>query len=227
MPRGRASNPIKAVFFDAGHTLIEPHETALAEAAVAAYLTVGPRDVARAFRRAISQLNRQSATTPSTFRDLVAAELMRLGLKGVEVEEAFWTVLDRHNADRQLWTKPIEGAGETLAALKAQGIKVGVVSNSDGFVAQYLDRAGLLGYCDCVIDSQIVGVEKPDPRIFEHALEQLGVEAAGVPFVGDRYDVDVQGAEAVGMRGVLYDPEGDPIEGVQMIKSLREIIALV
>jgi putative hydrolase of the HAD superfamily len=227
MPRGRASNPIKAFLFDAGHTLIEPHEAALAEAAVAAYLTVGASEVTRAFRKAISALNRQPGSSPSTFRDLVALELMKLGLQGETVEEAFWTVLDRHNAERSLWTKPIAGAGETLAALKSQGIKVGVVSNSDGFVAQYLDRAGLLGYCDVVVDSQIVGVEKPDPRIFEHALEQLGVAPAGVTFVGDRYDVDVMGAEAVGMRGVLFDPEGDPIEGVHMIRTLPEILALI
>jgi len=227
MPRGRASHTVKAVLFDAGHTLIEPHDAALAEAAVAALLKVGGRDVARAFRRAISQLNRQPGASPGTFRDLVAAELVKLGLAGPDVEEAFWTVLDKHNAERALWTKPIEGAGETLAALKAQGVKVGVVSNSDGFVAQYLEVAGLLGYVDVVVDSHLVGVEKPDPRIFQHALDKLGIVAEGTLFVGDRYDVDVMGAEAVGMRGVLYDPEGDPLEGVQLIRRLNEILQLI
>src|SRR5262249_50595718 len=134
---------------------------------------------------------------------------------------------DRHNASHELWTKPTPGAGETLAALKAQGVKVGVVSNSDGFVGHYLDRAGLLGYCDLVVDSQLFGIEKPDPRIFQHALERLGVAAEGVPFVGDRYDVDVMGAEAVGMRGVLYDPEGEPIAGCSVIRRLDEILALL
>jgi FMN phosphatase YigB (HAD superfamily) len=197
----------KAVFFDAGHTLIEPHEGALAEAAVAAYLTVGAREVARAFRRAISALNRQPAEQPATFRDLVAYELTQLGLRGPAVEEAFWAVLDRHNAERSLWVKPIAGAAETMAALKARGFRIGVVSNSDGYVAQYLDRAGLLAYCDVVVDSQLLGVEKPDARIFQHALAELGV-----------------GAEAVGMRGVLYDPEGAPIPGVSLIRRLEEIL---
>jgi putative hydrolase of the HAD superfamily len=77
------------------------------------------------------------------------------------------------------------------------------------------------------VDSHLVGVEKPDPRIFQHALDKLGIPAEGTPFVGDRYDVDVMGAQAVGMLGVLYDPEGDAFEGVKLIRRLDEILQLI
>jgi putative hydrolase of the HAD superfamily len=249
MPRGRAGDAVAAVLFDAGHTLIEPHDTALEEAALAAGLAVGAPEVAGAFRRAIRALNRQLGSVPPTFRDLVAGELLALGLRRRAAEEAFWAVLDRYNSDQALWTKPIAGAAETLAALKAQGVRVGVVSNSDGFVAQYLEAAGLLSYCDVIVDSRVLGIEKPDPRIFQHALTELGIAPDGVPFVGDRYDVDVMGARAVGMHGVLYDPQGDPLAGVEpvgggaptsfarrgeglpppvlCIRSLHEILALI
>src|SRR5207237_2580863 len=108
--------------------LIEPHDAALAEAALAASLTVGAREIARAFRRAIAALNCTPDAPASTFRDLVAAELGKLGLESAAVEEQFWAVLDKHNVQRTLWTQPMAGAAEVLAGLKAGGIKVGVVS---------------------------------------------------------------------------------------------------
>ena len=72
-----------------------------------------------------------------------------------------------------------------------------------------MEDAGLRGHFAHVIDSAIVGAEKPDPRIFEHALEAAGASAERTLHVGDLYSVDVVGARAAGVHAVLLDPFGD------------------
>src|SRR5690349_13032110 len=115
-----------AIFFDAGHTLIEPNAAALSEAAAEAGMTGTANDISRAFRRAIAALNRSPTPSPLAFRELVASELAPLGVSTPETEEVFWAVLDRHNAERRLWTQPIEGAHAVLAALRERDFRIGV-----------------------------------------------------------------------------------------------------
>ncbi len=66
-------------------------------------------------------------------------------------------------------------------------------------------RFGLARYFDVIIDSHIVGVAKPDPRIFQIALERLGVGPDEVKFTGDIYSIDVEGARAAGIEARLID----------------------
>src|SRR5262249_53895356 len=69
-----------------------------------------------------------------------------------------------------------------------------------------LERAGLTAHLDFVIDSTVVGIAKPDPRVFHLGLGEAGVTPAEGVYVGDSYHVDVVGARQVGMRAVLFDP---------------------
>ena len=85
-----------------------------------------------------------------------------------------------------------------------------MVSNSDGRVAEALEAAGLRAYFDVVVDSALVGVEKPDPAIFRAALDVLGVPPEEALYVGDLYEVDVLGANAAGIPAVLLVPPGAP-----------------
>jgi FMN phosphatase YigB (HAD superfamily) len=66
----------------------------------------------------------------------------------------------------------------------------------------------LAQYFDVLIDSKLVGFEKPDPRIFQPALAGLGVAPEEALYVGDLYEVDVIGARRAGMAAVLLDPGG-------------------
>jgi putative hydrolase of the HAD superfamily len=84
---------------------------------------------------------------------------------------------------------------------------VGVISNSNRHRARSRPL-GLARHLDFVIDSFEVGVEKPDMRIFELALERAGVEPHQAAYVGDLYSVDVRGARAAGLQGILLDPGG-------------------
>jgi putative hydrolase of the HAD superfamily len=83
------------------------------------------------------------------------------------------------------------------------------VSNADGTVERGLTRAGLRGLLDDVVDSHVVGFEKPDPRIFAHALERSGAAPGTTLHVGDLYAADVVGARAAGLHALLLDPHGD------------------
>ena len=84
-----------------------------------------------------------------------------------------------------------------------------MVSNSDGRAEWHLRNAHVLEGLEFVVDSHVVGVEKPNPAIFRVALDRLGVPAARALYVGDIRSVDEGGAAAAGVHFVLIDPWGD------------------
>jgi len=121
--------------------------------------------------------------------------------------------LDSEFADAALWVEPIEGSRQGLQALADLGVRLGVVSNADGLIGSRLAQLelcqvgpGLGVTIECVVDSGNVGVMKPDPRIFEGALDLMGLAAGEVWYVGDMPAIDVVGARRAGLRPVLMDP---------------------
>ncbi|KAF0246309.1 MAG: Haloacid dehalogenase-like hydrolase domain-containing protein [Planctomycetota bacterium] len=132
--------------------------------------------------------------------------------------------LFRVNQTFTLWSRPGRGAEETLRNLKNLGYRLAVISNSDGSVEGMLDRLGLKAHLEFVIDSKIVGIEKPDPRIFRMALQQSGADPARALYVGDMFHIDVLGARSVGMDAVLMDPADLHTE--RKCRRVREISEL-
>lgn len=130
-----------------------------------------------------------------------------------------------------LWSHEIEGAREGLRELAATGITVGVVSNSDGTIGDRLRALEILQpgpgpgvEVSCLVDSGAVGVEKPDPRIFDFALEILGIPPEEIWYVGDTPAFDVVGARRAGLRPVLMDPfEVNGDVGAPCVRSLSEV----
>jgi len=166
------------------------------------------------------------------------AEYSDLRLAGQDVDWDWWLeryytilgVVDPHLAGERtdrgfgLWSLPIEGVEATIDHLKAAGVRVAVVSNSDGSVRGALGRAGLLELFEFVIDSHEVGVSKPDPRIFQAALARMGLEPSNAWYVGDSVYHDVNGARAAGLsRAVLVDPYGLGPAEVSTIGSVAEL----
>jgi putative hydrolase of the HAD superfamily len=115
------------------------------------------------------------------------------------------SLVEEHRA-KILWRTVPPYVRETLEELARRGYVLGVVSNTDGRLKGLLDETGLAGHFRCIIDSAVVGVEKPDPAIFERALEDLGMTPSACAYVGDIYAVDIEGARRAGIRGVLLDP---------------------
>jgi len=111
---------------------------------------------------------------------------------------------DRFN----LWRLVPEGVREAIAALRAAGIAVGLVSNSEGKLGALLERVGLGQAFDVVVDSGLEGVRKPDPEIFRRGCSRIGVSPADALYAGDIPEVDVHGALGAGLRAALVDPYG-------------------
>lgn len=127
-----------------------------------------------------------------------------------------------------LWTAAIDGTVEAVARLQRGGIRVAVVSNSDGSVRESLSQAGFDGLFEFVVDSHEVGLAKPDPAIFLHALARLGVEAARAWYVGDSIYHDVGGGSGAGLAAsVLIDPLGLAVDHSPRIASVAQLPRLL
>lgn len=114
-----------------------------------------------------------------------------------------------------------------LDALRSAGVRLGVVSNWDCSLAGVLDELGVGDRFGAVSVSALVGAAKPDPRIFAHALERLGVPAEEALHCGDRPRYDCAGARAAGLRAVVVDRAGAEGDGpCPRIRSLLELVAL-
>jgi putative hydrolase of the HAD superfamily len=107
--------------------------------------------------------------------------------------------------------EPLPGRPELLDWLAGR-FRLGLVSNFDysPTVRRILADGGILDRFDVVIVSDAVGWRKPSPRIFEAAFSGMGVGAAECLFVGDRPEIDVAGAQGVGMDVAWFNPEGAP-----------------
>lgn len=128
-----------------------------------------------------------------------------------------------------------DGAEACLRTLSGHGVKLSIVCDigltPSPVLRRRLDDLGLLDLFTGSAFSDEVGCYKPDPRIFEHALEGLGgVKPAHAAHVGDRLRTDCGGAKQIGMlavryRGIYDDPAGDGPEGDLVIDDLRELPA--
>lgn len=114
-----------------------------------------------------------------------------------------------------------------LRALRERRVRLVVVSNWDCSLDEWLERAGIGQLVDGVVSSAVVGVAKPAPAVFEAGLELAGCSLAEALFVGDSLENDVEGAERAGIRGILVRRRGDLPEGVEAVRSLEELAALI
>jgi len=230
---GSAARRFDAVFLDVGGVLVMPHHETITGHFTDAGLGIDPAtlleahyrgvlaiDVARAAPEVFDEYHRDFATTLGiTGTDLPAA---------VQVMEGIWQTT-------HLWREPLPWAAEGLAALAELGLPMVIVSNADGTVEALLRNAGICQVgpgagvrVDHIVDSGVVGVAKPDPRIFDIALDLVGVPAHRAVHVGDTYQYDVVGARAAGVHPVLIDPlDLRPDVDCDRIRTLAEVTTII
>ncbi|MBL0388167.1 HAD family hydrolase [Tumebacillus sp. ITR2] len=120
--------------------------------------------------------------------------------------------------------RPVPGALELLHALRAQGIQVVVLTNHMTHVqVDKLEACGLTALVDHLVTSEDVGVQKPDPRIFHHALALCGVEPHEAMMVGDSWSADILGAQASGIRSVWLNRRRTPIPDAEVAPEIFEL----
>jgi HAD superfamily hydrolase (TIGR01509 family) len=122
--------------------------------------------------------------------------------------------------------QPLPGAGPLLSALKARAFRTAVVTNN--LVSEQREKlahCGLTADVDALVTSEEVGVQKPDPRIFQVALDRVGVRPEEAVMVGDAWATDIQGARAAGVRPIWLNRFGvkSPDPTVQEIRRLEPI----
>ena len=201
-----ATGEITALLFDFGNTLAFIDYDALADEFRRALPALDATALERAEYIGRQALDKyvMSCTTPLDldrayelyFRAWMAAA-------GIPSSRIDWC-RDRFMALNQaesLWRVVRPGITQHLQQFRDAGFKLGVVSNAMGNIQADAERYGLADYFDVIIDSHVVGVAKPDPRIFHIALERMRVDPGQALFAGDLYSIDMVGAQAAGIRG--------------------------
>jgi putative hydrolase of the HAD superfamily len=229
-PRHGLPDPVKTILLDAGGVLLDLDYAYLRRLVEARQVEVDERQLARLEAMARLEIHHQvskGGRVSDAWRDYFHIILNEVGLpsdtRGAIID-ALWEAHQRVG----LWTVPIDGAPQTVAELKRRGYRLGVVSNAEGRVEQDLEAAGYRGLLETVVDSHVVGVEKPDPEIFGIALRRLDARPESTIFIGDVPAVDVDGARAAGVTPILVDRhELYPQTDVLRLGSIRELPAIL
>lgn len=199
--------PVTTVLLDAGGVLLDLDYAFLKRLLDARHVatTISELSASESIARtAIDRRVREGGRTSEVWRDYFRILLTRVGAPPAGTEEIIDTLAEAHHRVG-LWTVAIDGAVATVRALKDAGLRLGVVSNAEGRVERDLDSAGYADLFETVVDSHLVGVEKPDPAIFRVALQRMSVLPETTVFLGDVPAVDVVGARAAGLTAVLLD----------------------
>jgi putative hydrolase of the HAD superfamily len=148
---------------------------------------------------------------------LLEALEVRTGITGLVND----IIMPRHQRVN-FWNYLLEGTLPWLGRLRER-YRLAMISNSDGRAEAKAAEYGISPYLEFVMDSHLVGLEKPDPRIFHLACRQLDLPPANCVYVGDIYSIDVLGARAAGLQPVLIDRTGTPRPDCRVIRSIFEL----
>lgn len=221
-------DPVDGVIVDFHGTLVDAHEPADWVAAARRLLTERGvpwpyRDAADVERLALHlhEIWEHAATVdPTSDRDLDMDRHREVfgqavGLfpdAGPELIDALYLAMPEQ------WV-PFDDAVPTLRALKARGVRVVLLSNIGIDIRERLAVTGLADVLDDVVLSYEVGLVKPDPGIFAHALERLGRPAEQTLMVGDSASADV-GGTALGIRTLILPRRPGPVRGLGAVLRL-------
>jgi FMN phosphatase YigB (HAD superfamily) len=201
---------VRAVVFDAGHTLLEMDYARLTAFLASRGHHFTEVTVTEAERRARMRLDAERAAQASRERTgegryvRYLAEYLEITDDAERGAIAEWR--RGFNVPIGLCHEADDQAAKALQRARDAGLIVGVISNSNGSVQRALEIAGLAPHLAFVIDSKVVGISKPDPRIFALGLQAAGTAPEETVYVGDSYFVDVVGARQAGLGAVLFDP---------------------
>ncbi len=158
--------------------------------------------------QAYNQAKRDGAEGEQAWMSFMRTLLATSGVEATRAEElAAW--LFREQPTQNLWRKRVTGMFELAAQLDRADVTVGIVSNSEGRLEELVEELGWRSLFRAIADSGKLGVEKPDPRIFEWVAEALGVRPERLVHIGDSWEADVKGALAFGARAIWFDSGTD------------------
>jgi putative hydrolase of the HAD superfamily len=211
---------LKAVFFDAGETLLAPHPShhelfalvlsehgheVAPETVQGVFVGMAPTFVAVMDRMAVKQWSVSREASLEFWGRIYGEALDRLGVPDPDsrIFDSLYERFTRYDSYR-LFPECIP----TLRAVKDAGLVVGLISNFEEWLEGMLIEMEIAHLFDIIVISGKEGIEKPDPAIFQLALERSGIAPQHAIYVGDHPKLDVEAAQAVGMDAVLIDRKG-------------------
>ncbi len=218
-------NGIHWLFFDLGYTLINEDAAAMGRLGQLSYalgqrgITASPEELRAAFEAASARFD------PNPFRSLL--------LTFTDDEEVISFVRSSGRYPKEL-ESPYPQTQPLLEQLVGR-YKLGVIANQSAGTQERLERYGLAHYFDVCVSSGDVGIEKPDPAIFQLALERAGCASTEAMMIGDRLDNDIRPAKALGFRTMrilqgthrLQKPRNDAETPDATVADLGGIAALL
>ena len=222
---------VEAVLLDVGGVFVLPHPDKVGPALE---LDLDEKGAARAHHAGVAAMDAFGKSDLDAYLTAYALEAgvpaSRLRVSLAALSNAF-----HDEPDADVWSWVGAEAVDALRRLADTGVGIAVVSNSDGTVEGLLRDNAICQVGDgagtsvaVVVDSAVVGARKPDPAIFGHALQALGVEPRAAVHVGDTVHADVVGARAAGLWAVHLDPFGFcPLDDHDHAVSLGQLVELV
>ena len=225
---------IDIVFFDAGETIIHPYPSfpeLFAQICIARGFEVGPDDVRDVQERlaphlidlaedsgvSAPSLNEEDSRKFWTF--LYQRFLAELGIADDQLPHELFRTFSSSSTYRLF-----DDVKPALTQIEDRGHRLGLISNFEGWLEQILVEQEVGESFDVTVISGVEGVEKPDPAIYELAVQRAGVEPSRCVHVGDSMSLDVVPATEVGIKAVLLDRVGRyPDSGHPTIGSLEEL----
>jgi len=220
---------IKAVFFDAGGTLFQPHPSVgeiYSEVAARHGLVAEPEELERIFHEAwvkrdgLASLSTHSGEKQERqwWHALVLEVFSSVGQ--IDDFESFFEELYDRFASPEAW-RLFPDALPALREMKKRGKTIGIVSNWDSRLFGICEGLGLRQYLDFVLASAVVGAAKPHPMIFQEALRHARVGPSEAVHVGDSLEDDVLGAQRSGIHAVFIDRKGNRASQAPTISALQ------
>jgi putative hydrolase of the HAD superfamily len=229
---------IEIVFLDAGETILHPfpsfpdlfakvvnahgHEVSLADAR-SVQSRLAPHLVDLAADSGVRDPSLSAAASREFWSFLYRRLLAELGIEDELLVGRLYDTFSDSSSYRLF-----DDALPAMRALRRAGYRLGLISNFEEWLEEMLVELEVGELFDVRVISGIEGVEKPDPRIFEVALERAGLPANGAAHVGDSPALDVEPAKSVGIHPILLDRwDRYPDATVARVRSLAELPALV
>jgi putative hydrolase of the HAD superfamily len=227
------ANRFDAVLFDAGGVLVLPDPTVLAPL-LAYYGGSEAIDDHRRAHYAGMKAKSDVSAPEGSWEPYNNAYVRSVGVDDDDRAEAA-EVLDRTRY-HQTWRWVIPESRSALGRLADAAVPMGVVSNASGQIEAMLRRSicqvgpGAHVSMRVIVDSQVVGVAKPDPMIFDHALPAFAeFDRRRIAYVGDSVTMDVGAATAAGLHPILLDPYDDhagaDFERIESLQMLADELA--
>lgn len=232
----------RAVFFDAGHTLIYAHPALgkiYEETTQGFGVTVPSERFSEVFIPVFKQTTKEySGTTTASdeqdlamWRDITKRIYDRIPELAAIAFPTWFETLYHRFGDPAVW-RFYRDVPPVLARLRDRGIKIGIISNWDTRLRRISDGLGLTKMVDFLIISAEAGVRKPSSGIFELALAKAGVKAADAIHVGDLPEEDGEGARRAGVRPVLIDRKErvTPVKhdhDMPVVRGLEELYSML